>query len=178
VFILRECSHPKPCPETKTDTVTIVKVDTVVIEKHYPKPPPDMVIDSVWSWMSVDTAEILRECKIIGNDYNAYRIYRRRIEFDTNGYLNIQDTVHLNLLQGYYTDAHFKAYTHTQIVTNTIIPKERLSFHIGAVMAYKLDNSFSIAPSFALVTKKKHVYNAYYDPFLKQIGIGFYLKLF
>ena len=176
IFLLRECSKPKPCPEIKSDTVFVTTTDTLKIYKHYPKPKPDQIIDSVWTWMAVDTAEILAECQQMGQLYNSTRIYNRRFDFDSCGYVDLTDTVRRNLLQGYEAVSHLNLIRQTQIITRVEVPPARIGIHLGAVLSY--GNEFGIVPTAALVTKKKHLYTIGYNPFDKKIFAGGFFRLY
>lgn len=175
VFVLRECT---PVKETvKTDTLIITKVDTITEFKYYPKPEPDVVIDSFWTFQNVDTAEILKECLVIGNNFNKKNIYNRFLKVDTIGGIELIDTIFQNKLGGYATHAHFKIPVRYVYINTMVDTKKRLSLHIGGEIGYQLNNSMSIAPSAILITKKQHAYKASYDPFLKLIQIGGYINL-
>jgi len=174
IMILRECQHPVPCPQP--DTVTVTRMDTLTVYKHYPKPAPDQIIDSVWTWMAVDTAAILAECQQVGNFYNSTRIYNRRFDFDSCGYVDLTDTVRRNLLQGYEAVSHLNLIRQTQIITRIEVPKPRIQLHAGAVISY--GKEFGIVPTAALLTKKKHLYSIGYDPFGKKIFAGGFFRLY
>jgi len=175
VFFLRECTPP----QVQYHNDTVVRTETIYVdaENHYPKPTIITQIDSFWSWQSVDTAAILRECVAMGNDYNKTNIYNRFLKVDTIGGIELIDSVYRNKLNGYSTHAHFKIPVKTVYISTMVDTKKRLSLHIGAEIGYKLNNSMSVAPSVILITKKQNAYKASYDPFLKLIQVGGYINL-
>jgi len=175
IFLLRECS-PK-CPEITSDTIVVTKVDTITNTKYFTKTKPILVIDSVYVWNSVDTAEILAECKSIANEYNSRAVYYRTIQMDTLGSISLTDTVWRNELNGYTAKWDLKTYTKTLYVNQYITPKSKLNVFVGGHIGYNKE-TMSVTPSIMIKTTKNHYYYVGFEPFTRTYNAGAYFKLY
>jgi hypothetical protein len=172
IFVLRECADKHgPCPEIKTDTVVTYKVDTITIVKHYPAPKPTIIIDSVYIWKTADT---IKECIELSNDYASFRIYNRHLVVDTLGWIDLADTVHNNKLRGYTVNSYFKAYTKTYYIDRVLTTPKRFNAFIGL----NFNSDITITPSVMIKTKRENYYQVGYNPFSKVAHVGGYWKLF
>lgn len=175
IFLLMECSTK--CPEVTSDTLVVTKVDTITNTKYYTKVKPIYVVDSVYKWHSVDTAEILKECQSMANEYTSRAIYYRIIQMDTLGTFSITDTVCKNELNGYVAKWDLKTYTKTLYIDKYIVPKNKMSVLVGGHIGYN-KQSMSITPCVMLKTTKNHYYYVGFEPFTRTYNAGAYFKIY
>lgn len=170
-FLLAPLFTPRTVETTKTDTITVVKIDTFVQTIYAPAPKPDTVLDTVYQWQATDTAQILAECQVIANDYYAHRIYNRHLIFDSIGWADIRDTVYQNKLTGYVYNSKFKTYTKETVITKPAPAK--ISVALGLSGTYTKDSP-GFAYSLLLRNKKRQGFALSYDPINKTTSASFY----
>jgi len=163
IFLQRSCQHCDPCPEAKTDTVTIVKYDTVERIIYVEKPVPYQII--IPGPTQIDSAK----CQLLYRLYNSKNIYLDTLLNDTSAFISVRDTVFQNQLG--YRKLYFvnKRPTIIQTTTTTIVgdtTKKRNKVFIGLALG-RWTEEFTLGPSLMLVTKKDRAYSLQYDPFYK-----------
>lgn len=172
LFLQRECSRP-PGEDQLPDTIRITRVeyDSVLVEKHIPKPYPVQVIkyDTVEKPLVVDSLEIFLA-------YMAKNIYDRTLMDDSIALIRIIDTVHKNQLWG----SKFE-YKNRQPVTihETYIvppPDPRFQLYAGGFVTGNQDY-FGAGPALFAKTKRDHLYGVGYDAINKTAQIHMQWKI-
>jgi len=173
ILLQRSCGGTgKPCPEVvKTDTITIIKHDTVVDTIYIDKPKPyeTIVTDTI---IKYDSAK----CQLTYRLYYSKNIYRDILKDDSTALIILEDTVWKNELQHrklYYTNRTPQI---TQIITKTIEQPLRNKVFVGATLGGWSDK-ITAGGSVMLTTKLDHGYSATFDPFYKCVYGTVYWKL-
>lgn len=164
VIFLQQCQQPKVI--TNTDTVTITKVDTVkIVGKTIVKKITDVRVDTAFS---TDTIIKLQQCDSLIKEHFTIREYKRRIDLDSIGYVDLTDTVYMNKLKV----GDYKAYAHVYTTIKYITPPDKLKLIVGLKIAYPSD----LYPSI-MVGKNKKYYSVSYSPFTKSFQAGIYWQI-
>jgi len=173
LFLQRSCQTCPKCPETKTDTVTTVKYDTieriVYIDRPYPYAvilPGDTVIDST-------------QCIEMYYQLYSQNIYNDTLLNDSTALISINDTVWMNELQHRKLNFVNRRPQVTQVVTNTILgdtARKRNKVFIGLLLGRSL-SEYTVGLSLMLVTKKEAAYSISVDPVFKNVYGSIFYKI-
>lgn len=166
LFLSKECGSPdsvKYIPVVKT----VTKVIPVKYDKYYPAPYPEFGIDSFEVPVQIDTSKVVK-------NYYKLNLYHRKLVDDSNGVLDLWDSITQNKVRGYRLSGKMNRFE--IITTNTIQEPKRNKVFVGIMVGSNLQ-SFSIIPKFSLLTKKEGVYEIGYDPFSNTGYVGYNFKI-
>lgn len=180
VILLQRCGGPKPPVEKPTvvrDTVWAVKQNVYVtkptlIQTIPGNPGTDFIPDPNYSKLVLQYQSLVK-------DYIAKNIHRDSIKIDSIGYINIEDTVSHNLLQGRKTSYKLKY----PIITNTItLPPEKKTqlYYGGGLESNPMLGTLEFNVGLLLKNKKDQIFNVYGGMDTKgdyQVGVQSYWKI-
>jgi len=180
IVLLQRCGGPTPTPElptVKKDTVWVVKQNIYItkptlVQTIPGEPGTDFIPDPNYSKLVLQYQSLVK-------DYIAKNIHRDSIKIDSIGYVNIEDTVSHNLIQGRKTSYKFKY----PVITNTItLPQERKNqlYFGGGLESNPMAGSMEFNVGLLLKNKKDQIFNVYGGVDTRgdyQIGLQSYWKI-
>jgi hypothetical protein len=171
LVLQRECHRCPVCPEaiTTTDTCYIAG-DTVI--RELPAviiPKPDSIIPQPIP-TNIDSAAI---AKIYFSKVYGYAV----LVDDSSMYAGFKYMIEQNRLQWFIPEVANRRATaiiHNTTVIESVKPKNKYFAGIGVGRSF---NSFGLAPSVALLTKRDHLYSIHYDILNKDLYATAYWKI-
>lgn len=173
VIIIQRSCQPRRPEQKPVKPEIVIRIDSIPYDTIVYVPKPYKVTDSIpvpyYIGQHIDTAQILAE-------YNKVRYYSIPIKDDSVAKLTLKASVYQNILTKASLSGDF--YSKTVNTTKTIeVPGEpRNKVYIGFQIQGNV-NTFGVAPSLMLSTKRDHVYSAGYDPLQKQAQFSTYWKI-
>ena len=168
IIIQRSCRPDAPIVEPdEVQTVTVVKVDTVVLRDttYIPVVRYRTKIDT-----KVDTVFVIQE-------FYTKNFYLDTILKNAKGMVIIADTVFKNQIIS--RKPTITLYPETITTTNTITKfhPTRTKVFVGFGLHEYMGTKLGMSGNLALMTKKDHLYSVYFDPIQRSFGINIYWKL-
>ncbi|MEI6062694.1 MAG: hypothetical protein WCR72_18470 [Bacteroidota bacterium] len=177
LIYIGSCTHSgkvKPCPETNDS----LRIDTIIRiidnTKHYAKPKPDTIY-----YAHNDTVNLYpdsAQCHHIALEYFKHKIYNRHIIIDSIGFIDMQDSVSRNELNGFVVRNQIKQIDIIKNTDHTIIAPTSTKFFAGLNLQSNGYDYFGAYLTAGLKTKKDNIITAGYDPINKSYSIGYYLN--
>ena len=163
---------PKPLPP---ETIITIERDTIrdtvqtTSTVYVPKIRYVDRTDTLWKMQNVDTALILA-------DYFTYRYYQDTVLNDSTAFLVVKDTLYKNKIKSRQTSLKVYPQTIKETITITQSEKLRTKWFYGLGVGGNPE-SFGIAPSFMLLTKKENAFTLSYDFINKDYWLAGYWKI-